>query len=188
MHESQIGKPVTLLLAAAKQGDLQAARDLMPLVYDELRQLAASKMANERAGHSLNATALVHEAYLRMVDDREFECRAHFFAAAAEAMRRILVDRARQKKALKNGGDRERIDLDRIEIAVRDTKGDLLELDDALTKLALEDAQATRLVELRHFVGMSIPEAAEVLDISPRTADRLWAFARAWLHRQISGE
>jgi len=178
---------VTRLLDAAAAGDRQAAAAVLPLVYDELRKLAAARMAAEAADHTLQPTALVHEAYLRLVgpaDAARWDNRGHFFAAAAEAMRRLLVDAARRKGRAKHGGDRRRVELDGLPApAPRD---DLIALDAALTRLAAEDAQAARLVELRHFAGLTIPEAAGVLGIAPRTADRVWAFARAWLHRDVS--
>src|SRR5262245_7024589 len=181
---------VTRLLAAAAAGDRRAAADLLPLVYDELRQLAAARMAAEAPGQTLQPTALVHEAYVRLVgpvDEQRWDGRGHFFAAAAEAMRRILVDAARRKQRDKHGGDRQRVDLDAAAPAAPDPRHDLIALDAALTRLAAEDPQAARLVELRHFAGLSVAEAAEVLEISPRTADRVWAFARAWLHRELAG-
>ena len=161
----------------------------MPLVYDELRGLAGQWLAQERPGHTLQATALVHEAYLRLVDVekvQQWNSRGHFFAAAAEAMRRILVDAARRKRRKKHGGNRKHVSLDDVALAAPDLLHDLLELDVALIRLAAEEPQAARLVELRHFAGLSLPEAAQVLGISPRTADRVWAFARAWLHREIT--
>jgi RNA polymerase sigma factor (TIGR02999 family) len=181
---------VTRPLDAAAAGDRKAAADLLPLVYDELRQLAAARMAAESPGNTLQPTALVHEAYLRLVgraDDHRWDGRGHFFAAAAEAMRRILVDASRRKLRQKHGGDRDRVDLDAAAPAVPDPRHDLVALDAALTRLAAEDPQAARLVELRHFAGLPVADAAEVLGISPRTADRVWAFARAWLHRELSG-
>jgi RNA polymerase sigma factor (TIGR02999 family) len=182
---------VSRLLDAAAAGDRRAAAELLPLVYDELRKLAAARMAAEAPGNTLQPTALVHEAYLRLVSPANpngaFEGRGHFFAAAAEAMRRILVDAARRKGREKHGGDLVRVDLDMASPAAPDQRHDLVALDAALTKLADEDPQAGRLVELRHFGGMTVPEAAEILDISPRTADRVWAFARAWLHRELAG-
>jgi RNA polymerase sigma factor (TIGR02999 family) len=178
---------VTRLLDAAAAGDRQAAADLLPAVYDELRKLAAARLAGERGGHTLQPTALVHEAYLRLVGDQQFEHRGHFFAAAAEAMRRILVDHARRRKSAKRGGDRERLDLDAIDIAIADWPEDLVALDEALGRLAAVDPKAARLVHLRFFAGLPIPEVAEVLGISPRTADRLWAYARAWLHQAVRG-
>lgn len=180
---------VTQLLDAAASGDRQAAADLLPLVYDELRKLATARLAEEKPGDTLQPTALVHEAYLRLVgsaDASRWDNRGHFFAAAAEAMRRILVDAARRKRRPKHGGDRHRVELDDIAAPDPDPRSDLIALDAALTRLAEVDAQAARLVELRHFTGLSVPEAAQVLDIAPRTADRVWAFARAWLHRELT--
>jgi RNA polymerase sigma factor (TIGR02999 family) len=180
---------VTHILAAIQAGDLAAAGQLLPLVYEELRKLAAHRMADEKPGQTLDATALVHEAYLRLVrpgDEERWENRGHFFAAAAEAMRRILVETARRKKAKKHGGDLVRVDLETVALPESDERHDLLALDAALTRLAEQDPQAARLVELRHFTGLSVPEAAGVLGVSPRTADRLWAFARAWLHRELT--
>lgn len=174
---------VTQILQAMDQGDAHAAAELLPLVYDELRKLAAARMANEAPGNTLDSTSLVHEAYLRLVGDEDaarWRNRRHFFAAAAEAMRRILVDAARRKKRIIHGGGLTRIDLDDAEPA-DDPRRDLVALDAALTRLAEADPQAARLVELRHFGGLSIAEAAEVLEVSPRTADRVWAYARAWL-------
>jgi RNA polymerase sigma factor (TIGR02999 family) len=180
---------VTLLLDAAAAGDRQAAADLLPLVYDELRKLAAARMASELPDHTLQPTALVHEAYLRLVgpaDGNRWEGRGHFFAAAAEAMRRILVDAARRKARAIHGGDRNRVDLDAVFPAARDLRHDLVALDTALTKLAETDPQSARLVELRHFAGLTVAETAQVLGMSSRTADRVWAFARAWLHRELT--
>lgn len=181
---------VTRLLDAAATGDRRAAADLLPLVYDALRQLAVARMAAEPSGQTLQPTALVHEAYLRLVGspagDR-WDHRGHFFAAAAEAMRRILVDTARRKGRDRHGGDRTRVDLDVAIPAAPAQRHDLVALDAALTRLAAVDAPAAQLVELRHFAGLSVREAAQVLDIAPRTADRLWAFARAWLHRALTG-
>jgi RNA polymerase sigma factor (TIGR02999 family) len=181
---------VTHILAAIEAGDPKAASALLPLVYDELRTLAAARLASEAPGNTLQPTALVHEAYLRLVGPAgaaRWENRGHFFAAAAEAMRRILVDAARRKRREKHGGDRHRVDLDDAPAAAPDPRHDLVALDAALTRLVAEDPQAARLVELRHFAGLSVPEAAEALGISPRTADRVWAFARAWLHRELTG-
>jgi RNA polymerase sigma factor (TIGR02999 family) len=180
---------VTHLLDAAAAGDRQAAADLLPLVYDELRKLAAARMAAESPEHTLQPTALVHEAYLRLVgrgDANRWDNRGHFFAAAAEAMRRILVEAARRKRRAKHGGERQRMALDATQIAAPDARHDLLALDAALTRLEAEDPQAAKLVELRHFTGLSVAEAALALGISPRTADRIWAFARAWLHRELA--
>jgi RNA polymerase sigma factor (sigma-70 family) len=197
---------VTHLLDAAAAGYPHAAAELLPLVYDELRKLAAARMAAEAPGQTLQPTALVHEAYLRLMASRErerpelahppvtdvpgspgFANRAHFFAAAAEAMRRILVDAARRKGRDKHGGGRHRIDLDAAAPAVPDPRHDVVALDAALTRLAEEDPLAARIVEMRHFAGLTVAEAAETLGVSPRTADRLWAFARAWLHRELAG-
>jgi RNA polymerase sigma factor (TIGR02999 family) len=184
---------VTRILSGVAQGDAHAARQLLPLVYDELRKLAAARMAQEAPGNTLDATALVHEAYLRLVaskdaqapENRCWENRHHFFAAAAEAMRRILVEAARRKKREKHGGGRTRVDLDPAQPAAPDPRDGLVALDAALTRLEAVDPQAAKLVELRHFTGFSIAEAALALEISPRTADRVWAFARAWLHREL---
>jgi len=181
---------VSRLIDAVTAGDREAAAELLPLVYDELRKLAAARMAAESPEHTLQPTALVHEAYLRLVgkgDDKHWDGRGHFFAAAAEAMRRILVDAARRKKQEKHGGGRVRVDLETFPVAARDPRHDLVALDGALIRLAEEDPQAARLVELRHFAGLTVAESAQVLGISPRTADRLWAFARAWLHRELAG-
>jgi RNA polymerase sigma factor (TIGR02999 family) len=181
---------VTRILSDLAQGDSHAAGKLLPLVYDELRKLAVVRMAEEAPGNTLNATALVHEAYLRLVgptDAARWDSRGHFFAAAAEAMRRIMVDAARRKGREKHGGGRKRVELDAVQPAAPDPRHDLLALDTALTRLAAVDPQAAKLVELRHFTGLSVAEAARALGISPRTADRVWAFARAWLHRELSG-
>jgi RNA polymerase sigma factor (TIGR02999 family) len=181
---------VTRVLSAIEQGDPSAAEQLLPLVYEELRQLAAQRLAQEKPGQTLQATALVHEAYLRLVDTekaQQWNSRGHFFAAAAEAMRRILVDRARSRKSLKGGGMRARQDFDGLEIALPEIPENLVALDEALNKLAAADKKAADLVHLRFFAGLPIPEAAQLLGISPRTADRLWAYARAWLHQEIQG-
>ena len=180
---------VTHILAAIEAGDPKAAAELLPLVYEELRKLAAARLASEAAGNTLQPTALVHEAFLRLVgpaDAARWDSRGHFFAAAAEAMRRILVDAARRKQREKHGGDRHRVDLDAALAAAPEPRHDLIALDAALTRLAAEDPQAARLVELRHFAGLSVAEAARALGISPRTADRVWAYARAWLHRELT--
>lgn len=181
---------VTLLLDAAASGDRKAAADLLPLVYDELRKLAAARMADEAPGNTLNGTALVHEAYLRLIgpaDAARWDSRGHFFAAAAEAMRRILVDAARRKRTEKHGGRHQRIELHDVpaESEVADEK--LLALDAALTRLAAEDAVAARVVELRHFAGLSIEDAATTLGLSRATAYRHWTYARAWLRDAIAG-
>jgi RNA polymerase sigma factor (TIGR02999 family) len=175
---------VTRVLEAAAGGDRKAAADLLPLVYDELRQLAAARMAAETPGHTLNPTALVHEAYLRLVgpaDGLRFDGRGHFFAAASEAMRRVLVDHARDRNRLKRGGGRRRVDLDRLTDLAAATDDDLLELDDALNQLARDYPAAAELVKMRFFAGMTLVEAAEALGLSDRTADRYWVFARTWL-------
>jgi RNA polymerase sigma factor (TIGR02999 family) len=182
---------VTRILSAIDQGDPQAAGQLLPLVYDELRKLAAEKMANERLGQTLQATALVHEAYLRLVDVKEaqhWNSRGHFFAAAAEAMRRILVESVRRKRSRKRGGDRHRVDLDLLATTSPSHHDSLLDLDEALSQLSTADAQAAELVQLRYFAGLAVPEAAAVLGVSPRTADFLWAYARAFLLRTLGGK
>ncbi|HKB01566.1 MAG TPA: ECF-type sigma factor [Gemmataceae bacterium] len=186
---------VTRLLDAAAAGDPRAAADLLPLVYDELRKLAAARMAEENPGHTLQATALVHEAYVRLVGDRSagdgFDNRGHFFAAAAEAMRRILIDRARQRQSQKRGGDMARVDIeDAARLAAPDeqTADDLLALDEALQQFELEDPAKARLVKLRYFAGLSIQEAADALGISPATAKRQWIYARSWLYGKIQGQ
>ena len=182
---------VTQILRQMEQGEPLAAERLLPLVYDELKKLAAARLAYELPGQTLQPTALVHEAYVRLVDVKQaqaWESRGHFFAAAAEAMRRILVDAARRKRRRKHGGDRKRVPFDDVAPEAPDFRHDLLALDAALTRLAAQDGQAARLVELRHFAGQSVPEAAQVLGISPRTADRVWAYARAWLHREVTAE
>jgi RNA polymerase sigma factor (TIGR02999 family) len=179
---------VTRILSAIEAGDPHAAGQLLPLVYDELRKLAAQKLAQEEPGQTLQATALVHEAYLRLVDvekGQHWNSRGHFFAAAAEAMRRILVEQARRKSRQKHGGGRRRVALDGLELAVELAVEDLLPLDEALTAFAARDAQAAQLVQLHCFAGLSIEQAAEVLGLSPRTAYRDWAFARAWLYRVL---
>jgi RNA polymerase sigma factor (TIGR02999 family) len=179
---------VTLILSQIEQGDPHAAAQLLPLVYDELRRLAEQRMAQERPGHTLQATALVHEAYVRLVDASQaqhWNSRGHFFGAAAEAMRRILVEAARRKSRRKHGGGQQRVELDAAEIAGPVPADELLALDEALTRLADEYAQEARLVELRFFAGLSVDEAAQVLEISAITAKRYWRFARAWLHREV---
>lgn len=179
---------VTRILSAIEEGDPGAAEQLLPLVYDALRRLAAEKMAGEKPGHTLQATALVHEAYLKLVDvekARHWKSRGHFYAAAAEAMRRILVDRARRKRSRKRGGERVRVELDEANLAAAEDSEEVLAVDEALAGLAAADPQAAELVKLRYFAGMSIPEAAEALNLAPRSADRLWAYARAWLRRAI---
>jgi RNA polymerase sigma factor (TIGR02999 family) len=176
---------VTRILNAIDSGDPQAAERLLPLVYDELRNLAARQMACEKPGQTLNATALVHEAYLRLVGDQPFANRRHFFAAAGEAMRRILVDAARRKARHKHGGGRQRQPLQPDLLAAPEPDDNPLAVDSALSKLAERDPLKARLVELRFFAGLTGEQAAEVLGISPRAADRHWVFARAWLRREL---
>ena len=176
---------VTEILCAIEQGDPRAAEQLLPLVYDELRKLAAAKMAGEAPGHTLNATALVHEAYLRLVGDQKFDGRGHFFAAAATAMRRILIERARHKQRLIHGGGRRRQELHPDLASAPEPNEELLALDSALAKLAARDAVKACLVELRYFAGLTGDQAAEILGISPSAADRHWVFARAWLRREV---
>ena len=176
------------MLEAAAGGDRQAAADLLPLVYDELRRLAAARLAAEAPGHTLNPTAQVHESYLRLVGDQKFDGRGHFFAAAAEAMRRVLVDRARDRNRLKRGGGRQRVDLDRLTGLVAASDDDLLGLDEALDRLAQDYPAAAELVKLRFFAGMTLAEAADALGLSDRTADRYWVFARTWLADALTRE
>lgn len=189
---------VTRILERIDLGDPQAAEQLLPLVYDELRKLARARLGHERPGQTLQATALVHEAYLRLVgsggdrgqgtgDRGHFDGRGHFFAAAAEAMRRILVESARRKKRLKRGGDLEREPLEEDQIAAPEVDGDLIELDAALEKLQAKDGRKAELVKLRYFAGLTQQQAAEALGISVATADRDWAYARAWLLREMGG-
>jgi RNA polymerase sigma factor (TIGR02999 family) len=180
----------TRILEAAQRGEPTAASELLPLVYGELRRLAAHKMAQEAPGHTLQPTALVHEAWLRLVtpeQQAQFQNRAHFFGAAAEAMRRILVDRAREKKALKRGGDLERVGLDAVELASPMPDDELLALDEALDRLTAVDTRAAEMVKLCFFVGLTQEEAARELGVSLATAERIWAFARAWLVREVRG-
>ncbi len=176
---------ITQLLGAIERGDQAAAVQLLPLLYDELRKLAAQKLANEKPGQTLQATDLVHEAYLRLVGEQHFDNRGHFFAAAAEAMRRVLVENARRKKRLKRGGDRQQLELEEGCLAIAEPREDLLALDEALGKLAEEDPAKAELVKLRYFAGLSVEEASNCLNISRATADRWWAFARAWLHDRL---
>lgn len=176
---------VTRILCAIEQGDAQAAGQLLPLVYDELRKLAAQKLAQEVPGQTLQATALVHEAYLRLVDDQRFDNRGHFFAAAAEAMRRILVECARHKKSLKAGGAVQRVELADVEPAIAAPNDDLLALHEALDKLEAQDKRKADLVKLRFFAGLTNEEAAQTLGISSSTADNDWAYARSWLRLKI---
>jgi RNA polymerase sigma factor (TIGR02999 family) len=179
---------VTRVLSAIEQGDPQAAERLLPLVYEELRKLAAHKLAQEKPGQTLQATALVHEAYLRLVgtEDPGWSGRGHFFAAAAEAMRRILVENARRKKRLRHGGGSPRLDLDGVDPAGAAPAEELLALDEALELLASKDPDAAQLVRLRYFAGLTMAEAAAALGIPLRTAERNWTYARTWLHRAIS--
>jgi RNA polymerase sigma factor (TIGR02999 family) len=182
---------VTRILSAIEQGDPQAAGQLLPLVYDELRRLAARRLAHEKPGQTLQATALVHDAYLRLVgpgDAGGWDGRGHFFAAAAEAMRRILIDNARRKQAAKAGGGRERVDLADAEPAVEGPRLDLLALDEALTALELKDRRKADLVRLRFFAGLSIEQAAEALGVSPATANNDWSYARSWLRLAMLGD
>jgi RNA polymerase sigma factor (TIGR02999 family) len=186
---------VTRILSALEQGDPQAANQLLPLVYDELRKLAAQKLAQEKPGQTLQPTALVHEAYLRLVasprrereEEPPWDSRGHFFVAAAEAMRRILVESARRKKRTKHGGGRQRVDLHDQDVPVRPPSDEIVALDDALTRLAEEDPKAAQVVQLHFFAGLSIERAAEVLGVSRATAYRQWSYARAWLRCNIGG-
>jgi RNA polymerase sigma factor (TIGR02999 family) len=182
---------VTRVLSAIDQGDPRAAEQLLPLVYDELRKLAAQKLALEQPGQTLQATALVHEAYLRLVGGGaasiSWNSRGHFFGAAAAAMRRILIENARRKRSVKHAGERVRVNLEGLDLADEPPPEQLLALDDALTRLAAEDPQKAELVKLRFFTGLSIEAAAEALAISPATAKRWWTFARAWLLREVEG-
>jgi RNA polymerase sigma factor (TIGR02999 family) len=182
---------VTRILSAIDGGDPRAAEELLPLVYDELRKLAAQKLAQEKPGQTLQATALVHEAYLRLVNvpqAQSWNSRGHFFIAAAEAMRRILVEQARRKRRLKRGGDRGRVALETVQIALNGPGDDVLALEDALARLAEKHPEKAELVKLRYFAGLTVAEAAGLLGISTSTADRHWTFARAWLFREIFGE
>ena len=177
---------VTKILSQIEQGDPSAAEELLPLVYEELRKLARAKLAREKSGQTLQATALVHEAYLRLIEHdspQEWDGRRHFFAAASESMRRILVEQARRKSRLKRGGDREREDLRFVETKVPDDE--LLALDEAIACFSAEHAEKAELVKFRYFVGMTIPQAAEAMGISKATADRHWSYARAWLFRYV---
>ncbi len=179
------------ILAAVAQGDAAATSRLLPLVYDELRRLAAQKLRHEAAGQTLQATALVHEAYLRLVGDgaeQAWQGRGHFFAAAAEAMRRILVDNVRRKRSRKRGGGLVRQEFDEAELAMPEPCEDLLALDEALDRLAAKDPTKAELVKLRYFAGLTMPEIAQTLGISLATAERYWAYARAWLHQNLTDE
>jgi len=178
---------VTRILLAIEKGDPVAADELLPLVYHELRKLAAHRMANEAPGQTLQPTALVHEAYLRLVgnEDKKWAGRAHFFAAAAEAMRRILIDNARRKRAQKHGGGQQRLDIQDVDIAADAKDDELLAVHEALDKFAAQDKKKTELVKLRYFAGLTVEQAAQVLGISEPTAKRWWTYARAWLYNEI---
>src|SRR5216110_3806821 len=179
---------VTQILSAIEAGDPQAAEKLLPLVYDELRKLATQKLAQERPGQTLQATALVHEAYLRLVGGdqaQEWNCRGHFFAAAAEAMRRILVENARRKQRVKHGGELQRVDMTTLDVAILSDDVHLLAVDEALEKLAARDPLGAQLIKLRFFAGLPNVEAARLLEIPERTAKRTWAYARAWLYEEL---
>jgi RNA polymerase sigma factor (TIGR02999 family) len=181
---------VTRILEQIQQGKPQASKKLFPLVYDELRQMAAAKLAQERPGQTLQATALVHEAYLRLVGDKPspWDSRGHFFAAAAEAMRRILIDKARQKRRPKHGGQRRRVNLDEVSASIEQPADDLLALDEALSALAAVAPRKAALVKLRFYAGLTIPEAAAALGISEATAQRDWTYARTWLFCRLADE
>jgi RNA polymerase sigma factor (TIGR02999 family) len=179
---------VTQILSQIESGDPSAAEKLLPLVYDELRKLAAARLANEKPGQTLQATALVHDAYIRLVDGEEtqhWNSRGHFFGAAAEAMRRILVEHARHKRRLKRGGAGQRLELSEAQVADSEQSDMVLAVDDSLAALAEQNAQAAELVKLRYFAGLTLPEASAAIDVSPRTADRLWAYAKAFLHQRL---
>ena len=182
---------VTQILSQIEQGDPAAAEQLLPLVYEELRKLAVAKMASEKPGQTLQATALVHEAYLKLVNvdqTKHWDSRGHFFAAAAKAMRRILVDQARKKGATKRGGDFEKVDFDSAQLATTVTPENLLLIDEAIENLKNEDSMGAELVNLRYFCGLSLDDAAQAMGISPRTARRHWAFARVWLCNELRGD
>ncbi len=179
---------VTRILAAIEGGDARAVDELLPVVYDELRRLAAWKLSRERPGQTLQATALVHEAYLRLVgaEEQHWSSRGHFFSAAAEAMRRILIENARHKKSLKYGGGHQRVGIDDAQLAIEVPSDELIALDEGLEKLSKEDKESAELIKLRFFAGLTMEQAADILGISRRTADRTWAYARAWLYREIT--
>ena len=181
---------VTRILSAIRNGNAQAAKELLPLVYDELRRLAAIKLARETPGQTLQPTALVHEAWLRLggQENQAWNGRPHFFGAAAEAMRRILIDNARRKRARRHGGGQQRMDVQEMEIAAAMMDDDLLAVNAALERFATQDQQKAELVKLRYFTGLTINEAAEILGVSPPTAKRWWAYARAWLHKEIADQ
>jgi RNA polymerase sigma factor (TIGR02999 family) len=180
---------VTRILHSVESGDAKAAEELLPLVYEELRKLAAVRMANESPNQTLQPTALVHEAWLRLTGNEavKWQGRAHFFGAAAEAMRRILIDNARRKRALRHGGGKQRLDIDAVEIAAPAKEQELLDMNEALEKFAALDKQKAELVKLRYFVGLTLEESAKILGISTPTAKRWWSYARAWLYHQIQG-
>jgi RNA polymerase sigma factor (TIGR02999 family) len=191
VNEGSAVSEVTQILGQIEGGDGHAAEKLLPLVYDELRRLAAAKMAHEQPGQTLQATALVHEAYIRLVDVKKaqhWDSRGHFFSAAAEAMRRILVENARRKNGPRHGGGCMRQELDEAAIAASQESERLLDLDEALTKLSQQDAKIAELVQLRYFAGCTMRQAAEILGISARTADHYWSYAKAWLREEISNE
>ena len=179
---------VTRILSAIDQGDGKAAEKLLPLVYEGLRRLAAQKMAQEKPGQTIQATALVHEAYLRLVEvkDQNWNSRGHFFKAAAEAMRRILIENARRKGRLKRGGNRERVSLDDVDVTIDGLPDDVLALDEALTKLAEEKPMMVQTIELRYFAGLTLEQIAEILGVSERTVSSYWTYAKAWLYREIT--
>jgi len=179
---------VTRILNAIEQGDAKAADELLPLVYEELRRLAAYKMSHEPPGQTLEATALVHEAYIRLVGSKvqDWSSRTHFFSAAAEAMRRILIENARRKRSLKHGGRFQRVDLDDVKVTIEDPSTSLIVLDEALTKLDQKDHELVELVKLRYFAGLTLEQVAKMRGVSSRTARSYWAYARAWLHREIT--
>ncbi len=179
---------VTQILSQIESGDPSAAEQLLPLVYDELRKLAAAKLAQEKPGQTLQATALVHEAFLRLVDSdkaRQWNSRGHFFIAAAESMRRILVESARRKRQIRRGGDRQRVPIEAVQIAADAPSEDLIALDESLSRLEDHDPMAASLIQLRYFAGMTMRQAAEALGMSLRTAERNWTYARSWLHRDL---
>lgn len=178
---------VTRILNAIEQGDAKAADKLLPLVYDELRRLAAWKLSQEPPGQTLQATTLVHEAYIRLVgsEAQSWKSRTHFFSAAAEAMRRILIENARRKHRLKYGGGQQRVDFEEAELAIKEPSEDVIAIDEALSTLAKEDPVKAKLVELRYFAGLTVEQAAEILELSPRTAKRYWRYTRAWLYKEI---
>jgi RNA polymerase sigma factor (TIGR02999 family) len=181
---------VTQILSRIESGDPSAAEQLLPLVYEELRKLAAAKLSQEKPGQTLQATALVHEAYLRLVDvekAQRWDSRGHFFAAAAEAMRRILVDNARRKLRPKHGGEWKRVDVKSMAETCVSTDEDLLALDEALARLAVDDHDSAEIVKLKYFAGLTVPQIAELLGTTSRTVDRRWAYARSWLHQELGG-